>query len=138
MTARILLVDDEATLRRTLERALSSFGYEVFTAADAHTAYALLGETPVDLVLLDLRMPQMAGDALYLAIVRRWPEMRGRVILMSGDPWSHQETWPADLQACPILSKPFTLDVLARTVAGVLAQAAAADRLPNKRQGNGQ
>lgn len=79
----------------------------------------------------------MAGDALYLAIVRRWPEMRGRVILMSGDPWSHQETWPVDLQTCPILSKPFTLDVLARTVAGVLAQAAEADRLPNKRQGNG-
>lgn len=138
MSPRILLVDDEATLRRTLERALSNFGYEVFTAPDAHSAYALLDETPVDLVLLDLRMPQMAGDALYLAIVRRWPAMQGRIVLMSGDPWSHQETWPADLRACPILAKPFTLDVLAKTVASVLAQAAAADRLPHKRQGNGQ
>ena len=66
MSSRILLVDDEAPLRRTLQRALSNFGYEVFTAADAHTAYSLLGETSVDLVLLDLRMPEMAGDALYL------------------------------------------------------------------------
>ena len=136
--ARILLVDDEVTLRRTLERALTSFGYEVFTSPDAHTAYSLLGETSVDLVLLDLRMPQMAGDALYLAIVRRWPEMQGRIILMTGDPWAHQETWPPDLQNCPILAKPFTLDILARTVAGVLAQAAAAEQLPHKRQGNGQ
>jgi DNA-binding response OmpR family regulator len=77
VSPRILLVDDEATLRKTLERALSNFGYEVFTAPDAHSAYALLSETPFDLVLLDLRMPHMAGDALYLAIVRRWPEMQG-------------------------------------------------------------
>ena len=138
MSYRILLVDDEATLRKTLERALANFGYEVFTAPDAHTAYALLGETPVDLVLLDLRMPHMAGDALYLAIVRRWPEMQGRVVLMSGDPWSHVETWPPELRSCPMLAKPFTLDILARTVATVIAQAEAADRLPHKRQGNGQ
>jgi DNA-binding NtrC family response regulator len=138
VSARILLVDDEATLRRTLDRAISNFGYEVVTAPDAHTAYALLSETPVDLVLLDLRMPQMAGDALYLAIIRRWPEMRNRVVLMSGDPWSHQDTWPPELRACPILAKPFTLDVLSRTVAGVLAQAAAAEKLSQKRHGNGQ
>ncbi len=138
MSPRILLVDDEATLRKTLERALSNFGYEVMTAPDAHTAYALLGETPVDLVLLGLRMPHMAGDALYLAIVRRWPKMQRRVVLMSGDPWSHQETWPAELRACPVLAKPFTLDVLARTVAAVLAQAEAADQVPHTRQGNGQ
>ncbi len=138
MSPRILLVDDEATLRKTLDRALSSFGYEVFTAPDAHTAYALLGEAPVDLVLLDLRMPQMAGDALFLAIIRRWPEMQGRIVLMSGDPWSHQESWPAELQACPILAKPFTLDVLAKTVAGVLEAAEAAEQRLHKRQGNGQ
>jgi DNA-binding response OmpR family regulator len=138
VSPRILLVDDEATLRKTLERALSNFGYEVSTAPDAHSAYALLGETPVDLVLLDLRMPHMAGDALYLAIVRRWPEMQGRVVLMSGDPWSHQDTWPAELRACPMLPKPFTLDILARTVATVLARAEAADQLLHKRQGNGQ
>jgi len=138
VSSRVLLVDDEAPLRKTLERALINFGYEVLTAPDAHTAYALLGETSVDLVLLDLRMPHMAGDALYLAIIRRWPAMQGRVVLMSGDPWSHIETWPAELQACPMLAKPFTLDILARTVATVLAQAEAADRFPHKRQGNGQ
>ena len=59
-------------------------------------------------MLLDLRLPQMAGDTFFLAIIRRWPRLLGRVILMSGDPPSEQLDWPAELVGCPILSKPFT------------------------------
>ena len=134
MTARILIVDDEPSLRRTLERALTSFQYKVVSVADPHSAYLMLDESRFDLVLLDLRLPQMAGDTFFLAIVRRWPRLLGRVILMSGDPPTHQVDWPAELAACPILSKPFTLESLLELVGVVLAEA---DTRSELREGNG-
>jgi hypothetical protein len=75
----------------------------------------------------------MAGDTFFLAIVRRWPRLLGRVILMSGDPQPHSD-WPAELVACPILSKPFTLDSLVKLVEMVLAQA---ETRADLREGNG-
>ena len=134
MTARILIVDDEPSLRRTLERALTSVQYKVVSVADPHSAYLMLDESRFDLVLLDLRLPQMAGDTFFLAIVRRWPRLLGRVILMSGDPPTHQADWPAELAACPILSKPFTLESLLKLVGVVLAEA---DTRSERREGNG-
>jgi len=119
MTARVLIIDDETSLRQTLERALRSVGYEVDSAPDPLSAYHLLGDATYDVVLLDLRLRQAKGDALYLALVRQWPYLRGRVMLMSGDPWSAQDTWPPELVACPLLVKPFTLDTLAGLVARI-------------------
>jgi len=119
MTARVLIIDDETSLRQTLERALRSFGYEVDSAPDPLSAYHLLGDATYDVVLLDLRLRQAKGDALYLALVRQWPYLRGRVMLMSGDSWSAQDTWPPELVACPLLVKPFTLDTLAGLVARI-------------------
>jgi DNA-binding response OmpR family regulator len=134
MTARILIVDDEPALRRTLERALTSHHYQVVSVADPHSAYQLLGESTFDLVLLDLRLPQISGDTLFLAIVRQWPRMLGRVILMSGDPWTEQLDRPKELVACPMLAKPFSLDTLVKTVTSVLS---VADAHPDLLEGNG-
>jgi DNA-binding response OmpR family regulator len=134
VTARILIVDDEPALRRTLERALTGYHYEVVSVADPHSAYQMLSETTFDLVLLDLRLPQIGGDTLFLAIIRQWPRLRDRVILMSGDPWSEQMDWPRELAACPILAKPFSLEALAKTVRAALA---AADPHNDLLEGNG-
>ena len=131
---RILVVDDEPALRRTLERALKGHHYDVVSAADPHSAYQILGEASFDLVLLDLRLPHMAGDTFFLAVVRRWPRMLGRVILMSGDPLPPQPDWPAELAGCPVLHKPFSLDTLMKTVGDVLASAEAD---PDILEGNG-
>jgi DNA-binding NtrC family response regulator len=118
---RVLVVDDEPGLRRTLERALRGHQYEVVSVADPNSAYHILGESRFDLVLLDLRLPQMAGDTFFLAIVRRWPWLLGRVVLMSGDPIQPQPDWPVELAGCPLLHKPFSLDTLITTVGKVLA-----------------
>lgn len=134
MSPRILIVDDEPGLRRTLERALRNHDYEVVSVADPHSAYLMLDESTFDLVMLDLRLPQMAGDTFFLAIVRRWPRLVGRVILMSGDPLSEQPHWPAELAGCPVLPKPFSLDTLVKTVGAVLA---AAEPKSDLRKGNG-
>jgi DNA-binding response OmpR family regulator len=94
----------------------------------------MLDESTFDLVLLDLRLPQMAGDTFFLAIVRRWPRLLGRVILMSGAPPTLQPQWPAELVACPVLTKPFGLDVLGKLVETVLTRAEAQ---PDLLEGNG-
>jgi DNA-binding NtrC family response regulator len=106
-----------------LERALKAFNYKAVSAADPHSAYQMLDDSSFDLVLLDLRLPQMAGDTFFLAIVRRWPQLLGRVILMSGDPPVEKEHWPPELVACPILTKPFGLETLGKLVQSVLAKA---------------
>jgi DNA-binding NtrC family response regulator len=134
VTARILIVDDEPALRRTLERALTSHHYQVVSVADPHSAYQTLSESTFDVVLLDLRLPQIGGDTLLLAIVRRWPRLIGRVILMSGDPWTEQADWPKELLSCPLLAKPFSLEALEKTIRAVLA---AADPPTDLLEGNG-
>lgn len=134
MIARILVVDDEPSLRRTFERALRPMGYEVVSVGDAHLAYELLDATEHDLVLLDIHLPGLAGDALYLALIRRWPRLVGRVVLMTGDPGVLDRDWPAELRSCPVLLKPFGLEALQRSVAQALERAGAEEPM-RKRNG---
>lgn len=58
---RILVVDDEASIRRILETRLSMIGYDVVTAADGEDAIATFHETQPDLVVLDVMMPKLDG-----------------------------------------------------------------------------
>jgi len=131
---RVLIIDDEPGVRRTLERALRGHHFEVVSVGDPNSAYQVLGETSFDLVLLDLRLPQISGDAFFLAIVRQWPRLLGRVILMSGDPLSPSPDWPVELAGCAVLQKPFSLNTLITTVSAVLAHVEADSDI---REGNG-
>jgi DNA-binding NtrC family response regulator len=121
MKARILVVDDEPALRRTLERALGSMGHEVVSVGDPFLVYELLDAADYDLVILDIHLPQMSGDTLAIALLRRWPRLAGRVLLMTGDPWALRANWPEELRRCPMLVKPFTLDGLGALVRTTLA-----------------
>lgn len=120
MTFRVLIVDDEPALGETFARVLTALGYEVATATDPSSAYALLEEREFHAVLLDMRLGSTMGDALYFALTRQWPYLRGRVVLMSGADSPPTGEWPLELESCPFLLKPFSLEVLARTIASVL------------------
>ena len=133
MTRRILVVDDDPSVGRTVERALKAMGYDALSVVDPRCAYELLESGDFDLVLLDVNMPQMSGDALFLALIRRSPELATRVILMSGNPWA-KDDWPIELQCCPLLGKPFTLEGLALSVSQTLS---AADQHAPRRKRNG-
>ena len=121
MKSRILVVDDEPALRRTLERALGSMGYDVVSVGDPYLVYELLDAADYDLVILDIHLPQMSGDTLAIALLRRWPRLAGRVMLMTGDPWALRADWPEELRRCPMLVKPFTLDGLGAMVRAMLS-----------------
>lgn len=121
MKSRILVVDDEPALRRTLERALRALGYDVVSVGDPLLVYELLDAADYELVLLDIHLPQLSGDTLAIALLRRWPRLAGRLLLMTGDPWALRADWPEELQRCPLLVKPFTLDGLGTMVRSMLA-----------------
>ena len=114
---RILVIDDNDHVRTVLGRLLEHHGYAVHTASGAGSAYALLGEYTVDAVLLDLNMPGMGGDALFFALVARWPYLRGRIAIMSGSVPELDDDLPTEVLACPRLTKPFTLERLEAVIA---------------------
>ncbi|MBI4127067.1 MAG: response regulator, partial [Deltaproteobacteria bacterium] len=59
--ARILIVDDEESIRKALVKYLTGLGYDVVAAADGAAALALVDQQPVDLAIVDLVMPKMDG-----------------------------------------------------------------------------
>lgn len=120
MKPRILVVDDEPALRRTLERALGAMGYDVVSVGDPLLVYELLDASDYDLVILDIHLPQLSGDTLAIALLRRLPRLADRLLLMTGDPWALRADWPEELRRCTLLVKPFTLEGLAATVRGAL------------------
>ncbi len=116
----VLIVDDEASLRRVLERSLTRHGYRMLGAGSAETAYELLASEPADAVLIDIHLPTMSGTALYLAILHRWPALDGRMAIMTGDAEADEvRTW-LERHHCTVLSKPFNLQAVADWLAGVL------------------
>jgi DNA-binding NtrC family response regulator len=114
------VVDDEAGLRRVLERILTRHGYRVLTAGSAETAYELLASEEADALLLDIHLPSMSGLALYLAIIHRWPALEGRIAIMTGDAEAEEvRTW-LEHHRCTVIRKPFNLDQVTDWVAAVL------------------
>lgn len=118
---RVLIVDDELAIRRTLERALQRRGYHVLTAASGEAACDMLRLGPVDVVLMDLRMPTMSGQTLYHVILSQWPEIANRVVVMSGDPESGEHEQWLEMYQLPVVAKPFDLAAVYGIVDALLA-----------------
>jgi DNA-binding NtrC family response regulator len=72
---RVLVVEDEESLRRVTQLRLQQAGYEVTTAADGNEALAVLARQPQDLILTDLRMPGMSGMDLLRRARQEYPEI---------------------------------------------------------------
>jgi len=106
----ILVVDNYRNVRQVLGQALTRWGHDVRLASSGEEACEILRHTAVDIILMDLRMPAMSGQTLYHVIISQWPELRYRVIVMTGDPEApDHEPW-LRLYGLPVISKPFTLD----------------------------
>jgi two-component system response regulator AtoC len=105
MSGRILIVDDDESLRESLALVLSAEGYEVVCAADAEAALSQLDFGTPELVLCDLRMPGMDGLELLPQLVRRLPE--ATVILMSAFGTAELAIEAMKRGAYDYLAKPF-------------------------------
>jgi DNA-binding NtrC family response regulator len=100
---KLLVVDDEASIRALLRAIFAGAGYHVRLAADADEAKAACLAEPFDVVLSDIMMPGMTGHDLAQWVAEHYPATR--LVLMSG--------YDAGCQGCPysprckLLTKPF-------------------------------
>ncbi len=84
MKATVLVIDDDETIRHFLPRELKAEGYEVFTAESGKAGLQILEKEPADLVLLDIRMPDMTGIQVLERIRQQWPDQI--VVMLTGEP----------------------------------------------------
>ena len=116
-TLSILVVDDVDAVRRVAYRLLSEAGYRVFEAASAVEALEVLGTTavPVNLVMVDVVMPEVNGVDLVRLIHDRWPTIP--VLFMSAYPAEVLVRQGLENPNVSFLAKPWTRNELLRKVA---------------------
>ncbi len=109
--ARILIVDDESSIRRTLAGILEDEGYETDSAPDGEAALAALrGDDPADVVLLDIAMPGRDGVAILEEIRSTWPALP--VVMMSGHGTIETAVRATQLGAFDFIEKPLSAEKL--------------------------
>lgn len=102
----ILVVDDYSVTLRVLSTQLRKHGYDVMTASSAREALALLAETPADLALLDIAMPEVDG-LMLLRQLRGDPRYRAMpIIMLTASGQDHDRIVAREAGANDFLSKP--------------------------------
>lgn len=119
MVFKILIVDDEKNIRSGLSRALELDGYEVFQAENGVDAVKELHRTDIDLVITDLRMPQMSGEDLLKKITGSWPSVP--VIVLTGHGTVESAVGAMRDGAYDFVTKPVNLDRLSLLVKRALS-----------------
>jgi len=106
--ARVLVVDDEINLLKTLSDVLNRNGYEVAVAKDGPSALGLIEKNRFDIALLDIRMPQMDGVELLERIKARYPDVE--VIIMTAYGTIETAIKSIKLGAYAYILKPLDID----------------------------
>jgi CheY-like chemotaxis protein len=119
---RVLLVDDEQLLRRSFGRLLRQHGFQVTEAAGGAEALSLYRPEEHDLVILDLDMPGMSGEATQVELMRRDPD--ARIMFASGHADPQREVVVRERGARAFLQKPYEIEVLVSTIHQVMRQSA--------------
>jgi two-component system, chemotaxis family, chemotaxis protein CheY len=118
VSARVLVVDDDDSIRQIVRIFLTDEGYEVLAAAHGKAALDVLDDFAPDLILLDLRMPVMDGWE-FARCYRERPRPHAPIVAFVAALNAEQDS--AEVGADAVLSKPFDLDELARAVSDGLA-----------------
>jgi CheY-like chemotaxis protein len=115
-TRSVLLVDDEPMVRRSMGRLLRRAGFEVVEAASGTEALAEYTRRPHDLVLLDLKMPGMNGEATQQRLLALDADVK--IVFATGHGDALRETALKARGALGVLEKPYTLDALFEILVG--------------------
>jgi CheY-like chemotaxis protein len=110
--ARILVIDDNATMRQIMALCLPALGHTVVVAPDGETGLKLADAQTVDLILMDVDMPRMGGISVCAALKRDPARRHLPVLMMTGRPTVEVLTQARQAGALVVLEKPFTLDEL--------------------------
>ncbi|MGB9156736.1 MAG: response regulator [Chthoniobacterales bacterium] len=126
---RLLVIDDEPLNRELLASSLSAAGYEVEVAKDGFAALAQMHGALPDLIISDLKMPNMSGFEFLSIARRRFPQIP--TIAVSGE--FHPPIEPLGVIADAFLSKPFSLDELEAKIAELLRDSPPRPAMKNDR-----
>ena len=122
---RVLIIDDDVTLRQALTKHLERAGYDIRQAADGDAGIRACERHPADAVLVDIFMPGQGGLQTIDRLRRAWPEVK--IVAMSGVPRAGSldvERHAVALGADRFISKPFEAAELVALLATLLKQRA--------------
>jgi len=119
-THRILVVDDDLEIGRTVRYALEAKGYEVINATDGNQGLALAETEDPDLIILDMMMPKRSGF-LVLEKIRRSRRVPTRIIMITANEGNRHKEYAETLGVDDYIRKPFQMDRLLESVDRLLA-----------------
>ena len=117
---RVLVLDDDPSIRDFLGRILRRGGYEAMLAADGPSALEMVRNDPPDAILCDHRMIGMSGIAFHEAVAAVDAELANRFVFMSGDVLNAELSSFAVARGIGLLAKPFDIESVDRTIKGVM------------------
>lgn len=112
--ARVLVIDDDPTIRQVIGFALEDEGYDVAEAPDGAAALDLIAQRHPDIILADMRMPGMDGWAFVKTYRARYGRRAPIIVLTAAQDPDQRGT---EVDADGLLAKPFDLDRLVECVA---------------------
>ena len=116
----VLVVDDESIISQLIADVLGGEGYDVDTAPHGVAALERLEQRTYDVVLSDLRMPELDGLGLFREIEQRYPDMLHRFVFITGTSEHADYQGFIDDVKVPLLTKPFDMADLVRVVQELL------------------
>lgn len=117
---RVLVVDDEIEIASALAEILALDGLRVDVAESGPAALDCIADSEYDLIVTDLRMPQMDGLGLYRKLEEQYPHLCDRVVVMSGDTLHAAASRFLKRTGLPMIEKPFDPSDVLRLVAEIL------------------
>ena len=113
---RILLVEDDEIVRDAVAMMLCADDHEVVTASNRAEALGLLEQGSYDVIVSDLRIPNLDGPVFYHELKQRRPDALQRLIFMTGHAYTPEYTSFLQETGVPLLAKPFTPEALRQAV----------------------
>lgn len=117
----VLVVDDEPSICKALSIALKRAGYEAITAESGEAALAFVRTRGIDVLVLDLRIPDTRGDVVFELAAAIQPQLRAQTLFMTGDITERAQKLITACR-CNFLRKPFDLRDLLDAVAALSPQ----------------
>jgi len=118
---RILVVEDEAVIAGLIADMLAADGHEVDTAPNGLLALTKIQEASYDLIVSDMRMPELDGKGLYRELANRRPELLGKFLFITGTAQEPANRRFLEETGVPYLPKPFSMEHLHRVTQRILA-----------------